>query len=108
VGTDRTTDRQTDRPTDKESYRGAMLAPNKSKAPTRRELSWGKAIWGPTDLGTDGPTNQPTDQRTKSLIEAIARALKVSTIIRETPTSVREEQRMKKKPVETQPDSQRR
>jgi hypothetical protein len=28
--------------------------------PTRRELSWGKAIWGRIDQ----PTNQPTDQRT--------------------------------------------
>jgi hypothetical protein len=34
---------------------------NKSETQTRRELSWGKAIWGPTDRLMDGQTSQKTD-----------------------------------------------
>jgi hypothetical protein len=53
---------------------------NKSETPTRRELSWGKAIWGPTSGLTDEPTNRRTDRQTKSLIEALARAKKIELL----------------------------
>ena len=49
---------------------------NKSKTPTRREHSWGKAIWGPMYRQTDGQT----DGRTKSFIEVLCLRLKAGKV----------------------------
>jgi hypothetical protein len=51
---------------------------NKSETQTRRELSWGEAIWGRTNKQTNRQTvqltNLLTDRPMKSIIEVLARA----------------------------------